>query len=151
MIIVVSDHAGYELKEELLGSGFLEKFDSEIEDINPVFDLNDDYPDKVASVFPLLKEHPSATIIALCGSGQGICMALNKLPLVRAGFGYSMGAAEIMRIDNNANGICFAARDQRIEQLKEILQAFYSTDFSDQERHQRRVDKLDKLHDIDDK
>jgi ribose 5-phosphate isomerase B len=149
MIILASDHAGFTLKNQLLESGFLDAFDSDIIDLNPEYDASDDYPDIVESV-TIIQGYEKAHVIGICGSGQGICMALNKLPGIRSGFGYTTNAAKMMRLDNNANGICFSGKNQSIEDIQVILKTFFTTNFSDADRHHRRVRKLDSLGKVTD-
>jgi len=149
MIILVSDHAGFALKEEILNSGFLDEFDSDIIDLNTEFEPEDDYPD-IAQSIRYIDGYQKAHIIGICGSGQGICMALNKIPGVRSGFGHSPEASRMMRLDNNANAICFGGKQQSLEEITRILKTFFTTQFSDLQRHHRRVQKLDKLGNITD-
>jgi ribose 5-phosphate isomerase B len=149
MILLVSDHAGFDLKQQLLESEFLDQFDDDIIDLNPELDPDDDYPDMAAMVLHL-DGYQKARIIGLCGSGQGICMALNKLPGVRAGLAYDTQSAQIIRLDNDANAVCVPSRSHTLKASQEILKVFLSTQFSDQIRHKRRVEKLDKLSNISD-
>lgn len=143
MIILLADHAGFELKTKIKESiSTLTK--EQVIDLVTIYDEQDDYPDIVLGIRSI-KDYQTARIIAVCGSGQGICMALNKIPLIRAGIGYSSESAKLMRIDNNANALCLSGREQSIEEVLPIIKIFLTTEFSTHQRHHRRVQKLDKL------
>ncbi|MDR2763947.1 MAG: ribose 5-phosphate isomerase B [Tannerella sp.] len=136
---LASDHAGFELKQVvkacLEANGYVYK------DFGTFTSDSCDYPDYA---HPLAEAVESGTVdagIALCGSGNGISMTLNKHQGIRAAICWNRELATLSREHNDANVLVLPARflDQRM--AKEILDAFLSTAFSGG-RHQKRVDKI---------
>ena len=80
----------------------------------------------------------------MCGSGQGICMAANKVPGVRGGVIRDVADAEITRRHNDANVACFGERFTEPDAAVAALQVFLTTDFEGG-RHEGRVEKLARL------
>ncbi len=108
------------------------------------FDEVDDYPDFGAAVAQRVQETGHMGI-ALCGSGIGICVVANKFKGVRAGTGYNVAVAEQMRADDDVNVLCLAGRQTSPDHAKAIVKKFLETPFSKKERHQRRLEKVEKL------
>jgi len=142
-IFLASDHAGFELKEALLP--FLREHGYEPEDLGPFTnDPNDDYPDTVLPVGLRVIEQKGAMGIVIGGSGQGEAMAVNRLHGVRAAVFYG-GDKEIVvlsRQHNDANVLSLGARFINQETAKEIVLLWLQTEFSKEERHTRRIQKL---------
>ncbi len=142
-IFIGADHAGFSAKEELKpyleGLGFL------VEDLgNTMLDLNDDYPDFIIPVAKAVAENPESKGIVIGGSGQGEAIAANKVAGIRAALIYDEYSAKMSREHNNANVASFGARVLDVEKMKELLRLWLDTPFSHEERHQRRIDKLNK-------
>jgi len=145
LIAIGSDHAGFELKNKLVG--FLDGLGHEVTD-KGAHELNeqDDYPDFIMPVAESVSTGEAEKGIILGGSGQGEAMAANRINGVRACVYYG-GPKEILvlsREHNDANILSLGARFISEEEAKEALKLWLETAFSDAERHKRRIEKLDK-------
>lgn len=141
-IVISGDHAAPEQKIELI-TWLSEKGHTVI---NKGTDTNDsvDYPDfAFASADAIAKGEADLGII-ICGSGIGVSITANKVEGVRAALVYNTETASLARQHNNANIMCYGARFFDINQAKEMVNAFITTDFEGG-RHNRRVEKI---HDI---
>jgi ribose 5-phosphate isomerase B len=138
-LYLIADHAGYQLANEIT------KLNKDIINLTPDFIEGDDYTDKAIILAEYIKKNEIALGIALCGSGQGICMALNRFYFIRAGLGYDKLSAQLMKEHNNANVICLPAREITADQATEYINIFQKTSFSHQQRHKRRVEKLNNV------
>jgi ribose 5-phosphate isomerase B len=83
--------------------------------------------------------------VLICGTGVGISLAANKVKGIRAAACSDTATARLIREHNNANVIAIGARIVGLELAKDIVKTFLTTDFSGEERHQRRIDMLLKL------
>lgn len=141
-IAIGSDHAGFLLKEQLeqwlLANGY------DVTDLGTHSEDRVDYPDYGAAVGHAVARGEADRGVAVCGSGQGICMAANKVPGVRGGVIRDVQDAEMTRRHNDANVACFGERFTEPAPAIEALQVFLETDF-DGGRHQGRVEKLARL------
>ena len=153
-IYLASDHAGFPLKEKL--KMFLAESGYEVVDAGAYqYDESDDYPDFVISAAKSVAGDPGSRGIVLGGSGQGEAMAANRVngvraalyygpPCLRAGeAGGSLDIVKLSREHNDANVLSLAARFMNEEEAKEAVRLFLETPFSDEERHQRRIKKID--------
>ena len=140
MLYLVSDHAGFEVKTQLLEK--LTKSELEYLDLTPDFDEGDDYPDVAAVLAQKLLEEPHAKGIALCGSGQGVCMALNRYPHVRAATSLKREVVRHARLHNDANALCLPARFLNTTKAYKLTKLFANTPFSKIRRHERRIAKI---------
>ncbi|MCL4115088.1 UNVERIFIED_CONTAM: hypothetical protein GTU68_049502 [Idotea baltica] len=100
-----------------------------------------DYPDYVHPLATAIEKQEHDFGILICGSSNGVCMTANKHQGVRAAICWNKELAELARLHNNANVVCFAERFMPIELVLEMTDAFLNTDFEGG-RHQRRVDKM---------
>lgn len=142
IIPIASDHAGYPAKE--ITKKILKDMGHEPVDFGTHSEDSVDYPDFAVQVSELINNGDHEQGILVCGSGQGVCMTANKYPKVRAGLVYSTDAAKMTRLHNNANIMCLPGRDLNESQIKEIIEAWFATDFEGG-RHKRRVDKIESL------
>ena len=140
MLYIVSDHAGFDLKTQLLEK--LEKSALEYVDLTPEFEEGDDYPDVAEVLANKLKEDPKGCGIALCGSGQGICMALNRHAHVRAATSLKREVVRHARLHNDANVLCLPARFLNTMKAYKLTKLFANTPFSKVRRHARRIEKI---------
>lgn len=142
VIYIGADHRGFELKEML--KVVLKDSGYEVFDVgNFLQDKDDDYPDYAAEVASRVgKEYETSRGILICGSGTGMCVVANKFPKVRAGVATSTNQAFDSRNDNNTNVLCLAAGYTDSEEVKKIVATWLSAPFSEEARHQRRVDKI---------
>jgi ribose 5-phosphate isomerase B len=136
---LASDHAGFELKQHV--KACLETNRYAYKDFGTFTDNRCDYPDYA---HPLAEAVEAGTVdsgIALCGSGNGISMTLNKHQGIRAAICWNRELATLSREHNDANVLVLPARFIDRHTADEILDAFLSTAFSGG-RHQQRVDKI---------
>ncbi len=140
-IAIASDHAALALKsalvEHMRGAGH------DVSDLGPFDDNSVDYPDYGYKLASAIAAGEADRGVALCGSGIGISIAVNRNPAARAALVSEPLSAKLAREHNDANVIAIGARLIGIEMAKACVDAFLSTDFGG-ERHQRRVDKLSK-------
>jgi len=139
IIGIVSDHAGFELKEFLRESLINSEF--EILDMGTFSDKSTDYPDYAHMLGAEVNSGRLSSGIAICGSGQGMSITLNKYPNVRAALCWNGDIAQLARLHNDANILVLPGRFVRHEAALEMVQIFMKTDFEGG-RHQARVDKI---------
>lgn len=145
MIYIAADHAGYELKNELVN--FFKKEGLEYEDCGPFeYDALDDYPDLIIPAAEKVAQDKNARGIVIGGSGQGEAIAANKVRGIRAAlyYGYDENIITLSREHNNANVLALGARFVNEEEAKKVVKLWLETDFPNEERHQRRIEKLRK-------
>lgn len=136
-----SDHAGFELKNHLVGvlaSGGHDVVDHGA----PSYDADDDYPTYCIPTAQAVAAEPDSLGIVIGGSGNGEQIAANKVDGVRAALVYDHDTAELGRKHNNANVMGIGARMHSLEEATELAQLFLATAFSQEQRHQRRIDLL---------
>ena len=143
-IYLASDHAGYELKEAL--GPFLRERGFQVEDLGPLsLDPNDDYPDYLMMLGRHVAGERGVMGIGIGGSGQGEAIAVNRVKGARAAVFYG-GPDEIIKLSrehNDANVLSLGARFLTQEQAKNAVILWLTTSFSNDERHVRRIQKLD--------
>ncbi|MDD2818727.1 MAG: ribose 5-phosphate isomerase B [Candidatus Nanopelagicales bacterium] len=143
MIIAIgSDHAGFVLKEHL--RGWLVEQGHDVIDLGAYSSDRVDYPHFGAEVGRTVASGKAAFGVAVCGSGQGICMAANKVPGVRAGIIRDTQDAAMTRQHNNANVACFGERVTDPDVAVGALKVFLETAFEGG-RHEARVEQLAEL------
>lgn len=138
-VAIASDHAALEMKAALVD--WLQEAGHDVADLGPMTTESVDYPD---FGYKLAEEVASGRVergIALCGSGIGISMAVNRHPACRCALVSESLSARLAREHNDANVIAMGARLVGIEMAKDCLDVFLKTEFGG-DRHQRRVDKL---------
>lgn len=133
------DHAGYEYKAKLVEK--LKADGYEVTDFGPGSADSVDYPDYVHPLASAVEERKVDFGIAICGSGNGVCMTVNKHQGVRGALVWSNELAALARQHNKANILCVPARFVAYELAEEMVDTFLKTDFEGG-RHQRRVDKI---------
>lgn len=142
-IFIGSDHAGFELKEKLVP--FLKELGHEVVDKGAYsYDPQDDYPDFVKLVAEEISKDPDARGIVIGKSGQGEAMACNRIRGVRAvvWYGGNREPLRLTRSHNDANVLSLGAGFIGEESL-EAVAMWLETPFSGDERHVRRIDKID--------
>ncbi|MGL5837325.1 MAG: ribose 5-phosphate isomerase B [Sphingorhabdus sp.] len=138
-IAIASDHAAVALKTALIAH--LEGAGHQIDDLGPYDDTSVDYPDYGYKLAETVANGAADRGVALCGSGIGISIAVNRNPACRAALVSEPLSAKLAREHNDANVIAMGARLTGIDMAKACLDAFLSTDFGG-DRHRVRVDKL---------
>ncbi|MEO0643813.1 MAG: ribose 5-phosphate isomerase B [Pseudomonadota bacterium] len=143
-IAIASDHAATELKA-LLAEWLIDE-GHEVADLGPDQGTSVDYPDYGYKLAEVVAEGTVEYGIALCGSGIGMSMSVNRHPAVRCALVSEPLSAALAREHNDANVVALGARLTGIEMAKSCVATFLSTEFADagdpQGRHQRRVAKL---------
>jgi ribose 5-phosphate isomerase B len=144
-IFLGTDHAGYALKEVL--KGYLLEFGHEIKDMGAhEYQGQDDYPDFITLVAEEVSKDTDVRGIILGGSGEGEAMCANRHKGVRAAVYYG-GRPEIITLSrehNDANVLSLGARFLNEEEAKEVIKIWLETPFSGEERHKRRIGKIDR-------
>lgn len=138
-IAIASDHAALALKSAL--AEYLRAAGHDVADLGPHDEASVDYPDYGYRLANAIADGSAERGIALCGSGIGISIAVNRNPAARAALVSEPLSARLSREHNDANVIAMGARLIGIEMAKACIDAFLSTEFGG-DRHQRRVDKL---------
>ena len=138
-IAIASDHAAYELKALL--ANWLREKGHEVEDLGTNGPESVDYPDYGYRLGAAIADGRAERGVALCGSGIGISISVNRNPAARCALVSEPLSAKLAREHNDANVIAMGARLTGIDMAKACLDAFLSTDFAG-DRHARRVDKL---------
>lgn len=141
---IAGDHGGFELKESL--AGFIQSLGHEVQDFGAyMLDNGDDYPDFVV---PLARAVAAGEVdrgIAVCGSGVGAAVAANKIAGVRAALINDHFSAHQGVEDDDLNVLCLGGRVSGKMVAQEFVSAFLNADFSGEERHKRRLQKISEL------
>lgn len=140
------DHAGFELKNAI--KVHLENMSHQVSDHGAYqFDALDDYPAFCIAAAEAVALDPTALGIVVGGSGNGEQIAANKVKGIRAALAWSVETAQLAREHNNANVIGLGARMHSLKEALEIVEAFINTEFSNNERHERRINQLKNYED----
>lgn len=142
MIYLAADHGGYNLKEEIK-KGFDEAGIS-YEDLGAhKLTPDDDYPDFAIPAAKKVSEDPENNkAILICRSGTGEVIVANKFPNVRASLSWNVEHAKKSREHENANVLSLPADYISSDEAKEIVGSWLNTDFSNADRHKRRLQKI---------
>lgn len=138
-IAIASDHAAVDLKAEL--REYLTSLGHEVSDLGPATADRVDYPDFGYKLADAVASGAAEYGVALCGSGIGISIAVNRNPKLRCALVSEPLSAALAREHNDANAIAMGARLTGVDMAKACLDAFLSTEFGGG-RHAGRVDKL---------
>jgi ribose 5-phosphate isomerase B len=138
-IAIASDHAAFVMKSEL--AEWLRGAGHQVLDIGPQNAESVDYPDYGYALARAIERGEAEAGVALCGSGVGISIAVNRNPAARCALVSEPLSASLARQHNDANVVALGARLIGVEMAKACVTAFLETDFLG-DRHQRRVDKL---------
>ena len=134
-----SDHAGFELKVAVLSH--LTDAGHEVIDIGPArYDASDDYPPYCIETGRRVLADPGSLGIVIGGSGNGEQIAANKVVGVRAALAWNVQTAQLARQHNDANVLSLGGRMHDTSTALGFVDAFVSTEFSHDPRHQRRID-----------
>ena len=136
---IACDHAAYDLKEFLVG--YLSTKGFEVKDFGTHSEESCDYPDFAHALGEAIDNGELERGVALCGSGEGISMTLNKHQSVRAALCWIPEIAKLSRQHNNSNVLCMPARFITNDEALEMLNIWLETEFEGG-RHQRRLDKM---------
>jgi len=138
-VAISSDHAGFELKESLLD--WLSAENIPFTNFGTYSPDSCDYPDFAHALAEAVEEGESTFGITICGSGEGVCMTVNKHQGIRGALCWIPELAKLARQHNDANVLCLPARFISKEEAIEIVKVFLATPFEGG-RHQTRVEKI---------
>jgi len=146
-IILGTDHAGFELKEEI--KKYLQEQGFEVEDAGVhEYNSKDDYPVFIEAAAKKVAEDPGKNKgIIFGGSGQGEAIVANKIKGIRAAvyYGNNMDIVKLSRIHNNANILSIGARFIPKEEAIKAVKLWLETDFINEERHSRRINQVKEI------
>lgn len=145
LIYIGADHRGFQLKESL--KTYLKDSGYEAVDVgNDQYVATDDYPDFAALVGRKVGLDPeNSRGVLICGSGVGVDVVANKFKNVRSAFALNPDQAVASRNDDKTNVISFASDYLSEEEAKKILSAWLAAPFSGEERHVRRLKKIEDI------
>ena len=136
---IACDHAGYQMKELL--TGYLSAKGFEILDFGCNSEESCDYADYGHPLAEAIESGECYPGIAICGSGEGISMTLNKHQGIRAALVWIPEIAHMTRLHNDANVLVMPGRYIDTETASQIMEEFFNTEFEGG-RHQKRIDKI---------
>jgi ribose 5-phosphate isomerase B len=136
-----SDHAGFELKQHLV-SELTAKGYEVVDHGAPSYDAQDDYPVFCLRAAEAVVADPGSLGIVIGGSGNGEAIAANKVDGVRCALAWSEETATLGRQHNNANVVSVGGRMHTTDEATRFVELFLETPFSEDARHQRRIDLL---------
>ncbi|MDQ2087675.1 ribose 5-phosphate isomerase B [Herbivorax sp. ANBcel31] len=143
MILAIgSDHAGYELKEEIIK--YLKEQNIEYIDFGTCSCESVDYPDYGLKVAEAVKQGKCDSGIVICGTGLGISMSANKVPGIRAAVCANSYMAKMAREHNDGNVLALGARVVGAGLALDIVETWINSDFEGG-KHKKRVDKISKI------
>jgi ribose 5-phosphate isomerase B len=138
---IASDHAGFELKAHLitwLSDHGYEPVDHGAHE----YDADDDYPPFCIAAAESAVAEPGSLAVVVGGSGNGEQIAANKVHGARAALAWSTETAALARQHNNAQVVAVGARMHTTDEAVAIVETFLTTAWSQEDRHQRRIDLL---------
>lgn len=145
-LYIASDHAGYELKFNLV-SLLLEEFkDYEVFDCGPYSDESVDYPDYAEHVCEKVLNDKGSFGILVCGTGVGMSIAANKVNGIRAALCNDIYTAALCRQHNDANILCMGSRVIGTGVATQVIKTFLESKF-EEGRHTTRIDMIKKIED----
>ena len=136
---VASDHAGYEYKNRL--AELLTKKGYDVADYGTYSDVSCDFPDYAHALGDAVDRKEVDLGVALCGTGNGMAMSLNRHKGVRAGLAWNSEIGRLVKAHTNANVLVMPARVISYQMATRILNTWLTTTFEGG-RHQRRIDKI---------
>jgi len=140
-VAVGGDHAGFELKQFLEQE--IERLGHDVVSLGAhEYNALDDYPDFALEVAQHVASRDADRGVVVCGSGIGACIAANKVHGVRAGVGADTYSARQGVEHDDMNVLALGSRITGIEVVKDVLKAFLAAEFSGEDRHVRRLNKV---------
>jgi RpiB/LacA/LacB family sugar-phosphate isomerase len=144
-IVIGSDHAGFELKK--IVSRLLEEENLEVIDVGSYNTDPVDYPDYAEAIGLAIREGRADRGVIICGSGVGASVAANKLPGIRAGLCHDTYSARQGVEHDDMNVLALGSRVIGPELARELVLAYVRANFTGEERHRRRLAKVQALED----
>ena len=139
-LVLGSDHAGYELKKELVE--FLRGLGHEVLDVGTQSTAPVDYPDYAEAVAAAVRDGRAERGVLICGSGVGACVAANKIPGIRAAICHDGYSAHQGVEHDDMNVLVLGSRVIAGELAKDLVRDYLRARFSGEERHVRRLGKV---------
>ena len=140
-IALGADHGGFShkeaIKEHLIGRGF------EVKDFGTYSEDSVDYNDYAKLVAESVRDHKYDRGILVCGTGIGMSVMANKVDGIRAALVHDLFTAEATRLHNDTNILAMGGRVIELEKALKIVDIWVDTKFSNEERHIRRISKID--------
>lgn len=137
---IACDHGAVEYKE--VAKAMLIEQGHEVEDFGTHDTTSCDYPDYALACATSVAQGKNEAGIVICGTGIGVSISANKVNGIRCALCSETTSARLTREHNNANMLAMGQRTIGVEVMKEIVHTFITTPFSNDERHQRRIDKI---------
>lgn len=143
VIAFACDHGGFPLKERILAT--LRAQGATVLDLGTNSSAPVDYPDYAAALGQAVLDGRAERGVLVCGSGVGACVAVNKLPGIRAGLCHDCFSARQGVEDDDCNVLCLGARVIGSELASDLVTIWLRARFSGAERHRRRLEKVRRL------
>ena len=140
-IAIGCDHGGLEHKEAIMK--FLVNAGHKVTDFGTYSDESVDYNDYALKVANAVKDQEADKGILICGTGIGMSIMANKVEGIRAALVHDLFTAKATREHNDSNVLAMGGRVISVEKALEIVKIWTETDFSNEERHVRRIGKID--------
>ena len=141
MIFIASDHAGFELKREIIS--YFKSGNIKIKDMGPeILRQGDDFPDFAIPLAEKVASGKDDLGILICRNGIGMSIAANKVIGIRAGLCTAVGQAVTARAHDNCNILVLSADFAPQERNLDIIKTFLQGEFSKEERYKKRLDKI---------
>ena len=135
-IFIASDHAGFDLKKQILNT-----VKENLIDLGANTEESVDYPDYAKKLVSKIRTTENSKGILICGSGIGMSIAANRDRNIRAGLAFEPEIAKLMREHNDANVLVLPGKFMNIQDVLKCIENFLTTNFAGG-RHQNRVKKL---------
>jgi len=142
-IAIGADHAGFDLKQ-IIGA-YLRPLGHEVIDKGTDSDAPVDYPDFAEAVSIVVRDGQAERGVLICGSGVGASVAANKIPGIRAGLCHDTYSARQGVEHDDMNMLVLGARVIGVERARALVDSFLAGNFTGEERHRRRVAKIQGL------
>ena len=136
IIFIASDHAGFDLKKQILNSINANLIDLGVDSKNSV-----DYPDYAKKLVSKINSNKNSKGILICGSGVGMSIAANRDKNIRAGLAFKSEVAKLMREHNDANVLVLPGRFMNLQDILKCIENFLTVNFEGG-RHKERINKL---------
>lgn len=141
-VAIASDHAGFEVKEEL--KPLLDEIGIEVEDFGTVSEESVDYPDYAKRVAEAVTKGEVEQGVLICGSGTGMAISANKIHGIRAALAWNEETARLAREHNDANVLTIGSRTTPKDEIPKIVRAWFNAKFAGG-RHEKRIEKITEL------
>jgi len=142
-VVLGSDHAGFEMKQAMLN--YVQGLGHDVVDVGAHNASASDYPDYAEALALTILNHQAERGILICGSGVGASVAVNKIPGMRAGVCHDCYSAHQGVEHDNMNVLVLGSRVIGLELARDLISTFLKATFSAEERHLRRLAKVQQL------